>query len=36
MAYAYGPQGQIMSASQAQGRNTNAIMAGWVDRGPWQ
>ena len=36
MAYAYGPQGQIMNASQAQGRNTNAIMAGWVDRGPWQ
>ena len=36
MAYAYGPQGQIMNAQQAQGRNTNAIMAGWVDRGPWQ
>ena len=34
--YAYGPQNQIMSAGQAQGRNTNAIMAGWVDRGPWQ
>lgn len=36
MAYTYGPNGQIMSASEAQGRNTNAIMAGWVDRGPWQ
>jgi len=38
MAYAYGPNGQIMSAQEAQsvGRNTNAVMAGWVDRGPWQ
>lgn len=37
MAYGtYGPQQQIMSASQAQGRNTNSIMAGWIDRGPWQ
>jgi hypothetical protein len=36
MAYAYGPQGQILSAQAAQGRNTNAIMAGWIDRGPWQ
>ena len=38
MAYgfSYGPQGQIASASEAQGRNTNSIMAGWVDRGPWQ
>jgi hypothetical protein len=37
MSYAYGAQGQIMSAQQAQGaRNTNAIMANWVDRGPWQ
>jgi hypothetical protein len=36
MAYSYGPKGQIMSASEAQGRNTNAIMADWVDRGPWQ
>jgi len=34
--YSYGPQGQIASASEAQGRNTNSIMAGWVDRGPWQ
>jgi hypothetical protein len=25
-----------MSASEAQGRNTNSIMSGWVDRGPWQ
>jgi len=36
MAYTYGPQGQIMSASEAQGRNTNSIMQGWIDRGPWQ
>lgn len=36
MAYTYGPKGQIMSAQEAQGRNTNSIMAGWVDRGPWQ
>lgn len=36
MAYTYGPKGQIMSAQEAQGRNTNAIMADWVDRGPWQ
>lgn len=33
---AYGPNGQIMTSGEAQGRNTNAIMAGWVDRGPWQ
>lgn len=33
---AYGPQGQILSSTEAQGRNTNSIMAGWVDRGPWQ
>lgn len=36
MAYQYGPQGQIMSAQEAQGKNTNSIMQGWVDRGPWQ
>lgn len=36
MAYTYGSQGQIMSSQEAQGRNTNAIMADWVDRGPWQ
>lgn len=35
-AYTYGPQSQIMSAQEAQGKNTNSIMAGWVDRGPWQ
>jgi hypothetical protein len=34
--YSYGPKGQIMSAGEATGRNTNSIMAGWVDRGPWQ
>lgn len=33
---AYGAAGQILDASEAQGRNTNAIMQGWVDRGPWQ
>lgn len=32
---AYGANGQIMGASDAQGRNTNAIMQGWIDRGPW-
>ena len=32
---AYGSQGQIMDASQAASvRNTNSIMAGWIDRGP--
>lgn len=36
MAYTFGPQGQIMSAQEAAGKNTNSIMAGWVDRGPWQ
>lgn len=35
MAYEYGPNGQIMNAQQAVGRNTNAIMGDWVDRGPW-
>lgn len=36
-AYTYGPQGQIMDAAQAAAaKNTNAIMADWVDRGPWQ
>jgi hypothetical protein len=36
MAFTYGPNGQIMSAQEASGKNTNSIMAGWVDRGPWQ
>jgi hypothetical protein len=36
MPYSYGPQGQIMNAQEASGKNTNSIMAGWVDRGPWQ
>lgn len=27
---------QIMSSGEAAGKNTNSIMAGWVDRGPWQ
>ncbi len=36
MAYSFGPKGQIMNAQEAQGKNTNSIMAGWVDRGPWQ
>lgn len=36
MAFTYGPNGQIMSAQEAAGKNTNSIMAGWVDRGPWQ
>ena len=33
---AYGPQGQILGAGEAQGKDTNSIMSGWVDRGPWQ
>ena len=33
MAYKYGG---IMSAADARGRDTNSIMQGWVDRGPWQ
>jgi hypothetical protein len=33
MAYAGSPQ--IMSAAAARGKNSNAIMADWVDRGPW-
>jgi hypothetical protein len=32
MAYA----GKILDASEAVGRNTNSIMEGWIDRGPWQ
>lgn len=28
--------GRILDAAQAAGRNTNSVMAGWVDRGPWQ
>jgi hypothetical protein len=30
------PTSSMLSAQQAQGKNTNSIMAGWVDRGPWQ
>ena len=33
---AYGEQPVILSADQAQGKDTNSIMQGWVDRGPWQ
>jgi len=34
---AYGANGQIMDAAEAaSARNTNSIMANWVDRGPWQ
>lgn len=33
---AYGPKQQIMDAAESAGRDTNSIMAGWVDRGPWQ
>ena len=32
---AYGSKNQILSASEAQGRDTNSVMADWVDRGPW-
>jgi hypothetical protein len=31
---AYG-NGGILSAAEARGKNTNSIMANWVDRGPW-
>lgn len=34
MAYSFGG-GRIMSSQEAQGKNTNSIMANWVDRGPW-
>lgn len=30
------PDSRYLSSSAAVGRNTNAIMANWVDRGPWQ
>jgi hypothetical protein len=33
---AYGAKQQILDASEVQGRNTNSIMANWIDRGPWQ
>lgn len=33
---AYGASNQILDASEAVGKNTNSIMEGWVDRGPWQ
>lgn len=33
---AYGPNQQILAADEVGGRNTNSIMEGWVDRGPWQ
>lgn len=33
---AYGAKNQILDASESQGRDTNSIMQGWVDRGPWQ
>jgi hypothetical protein len=26
----------VVTAAGAQGKNTNSIMANWVDRGPWQ
>jgi hypothetical protein len=26
---------QILTAQEARGRNTNSIMANWIDRGPW-
>jgi len=37
MSYRTGLGGTILSATEAmQARNTNSIMQGWVDRGPWQ
>lgn len=32
---AYGARNQILDASEARGRDTNSIMQGWVDRGPY-
>jgi hypothetical protein len=32
---AYGAKQQIPTAADAAGKNTNSIMAGWIDRGPW-
>jgi len=32
---AYSIQGKFMTAQEAVGKNTNSIMANWVDRGPW-
>lgn len=31
-----GAYGGVLSSAEAQGRNTNSIMEGWIDRGPWQ
>lgn len=37
MSYnAIGIPAQLMSAQEAQGKDTNSIMQGWIDRGPWQ
>jgi hypothetical protein len=33
---AYGTNGQVPDAAEAIGRNTNSIMEGFIDRGPWQ
>ena len=33
---AYGGNPTAMSPADASGRDTNSIMQGWVDRGPWQ
>jgi hypothetical protein len=33
---AYGNNNQILDGQESRGKNTNAIMAGWIDRGPWQ
>lgn len=35
MAYGTTSGGSVLDASEAQGRDTNSIMAGWVDRGPF-
>jgi hypothetical protein len=32
---AYGKGNRIASAADAVGKDTNSIMAGWIDRGPW-
>lgn len=33
---AYGAKGQIPTAQEAAGRDTNSIVQGLIDRGPWQ
>jgi len=34
-SFKYGQGGYTPNAGEAVGRNTNSIMQGWIDRGPW-